>query len=162
MQVPQLMTQFISQLAHMVSYNWWKSVPTWTHHHPFTNHNSPHGSVVAQIVPQVMASALIKQKTKQRKRNYMSHKLHRSVQQKEGGDQSLVLWSSGVGKQKKNIKKKEEEATALWRHSCFIVFLFLLSFFSFFFYFLFFLRNHLVLDLEKNGTVRTAKTGHNL
>jgi len=31
----------------MTSCNWWRSVLTWTHHHPSTNHDSPHRQVMA-------------------------------------------------------------------------------------------------------------------
>ena len=39
----------VSQLIHVASYGWWRGVPTWTHYHPSTNHNLPHGRVVAQV-----------------------------------------------------------------------------------------------------------------
>jgi len=39
--------QLVPQLAHVVSCGWWRGVPTWTYHHPFINHNSLHGWVVA-------------------------------------------------------------------------------------------------------------------
>ena len=32
-----------------------EGVLTWTHHHPSTDHNLPHGRVVAQVVPFVVA-----------------------------------------------------------------------------------------------------------
>lgn len=49
--MPYPITQFCSQLAHVVSYGWWRGVLTWTHYHPSTNHNSPHGRVVSTPLP---------------------------------------------------------------------------------------------------------------
>ena len=40
----------VSQLVHVASCDWWKGVPTWTHHHPSTNHNLSHRQVVSQVV----------------------------------------------------------------------------------------------------------------
>ena len=49
--VSQLVTQLILQLIYVASYGWWSGVSTWTHHHPSTNHNSPHRQVMTQVVP---------------------------------------------------------------------------------------------------------------
>ena len=50
-QMPHKVAQQMPQLAYVTSCGWWRDAPTWTRHHPSTNHNSPHGRVVAFVVP---------------------------------------------------------------------------------------------------------------
>jgi len=45
--VPQFVAQLVPQLSHVASCSWWKGDGGSMWGHPFTNHNSPHGQVVA-------------------------------------------------------------------------------------------------------------------
>ena len=48
--MPRSKPQLCPQLVYVVSYGWWRGAPTWTYHHPSTNHNSLHRRVVGKVV----------------------------------------------------------------------------------------------------------------
>ena len=52
-----MVPQFVPQLVHVVSCEWWRSDDKSMWRHPSTTHNSPRERVVVQVVQQVVTPA---------------------------------------------------------------------------------------------------------